>query len=297
MAEASLMDVTEIFDTVRDAELQIAQQTLEGMDITLLDPRLKQTVLFFAAARVKPGALKLTRICLNKGVQLDAHDSLKQTPLYYAAKVGNLQVARLLIGLGMDPNFRDTHGQTAVFYAVLRGHLQMMRLLSGMGAALDVRSNEGKTPSHMTKSNELKTEIRRLIAEHKARAEHEIHRCGKDPNKILEVKKLQDQIRSGFALTAKLASRWCTGCFDTHQRSHSARFPGKTTRSLQKALAILSASLLQTRPSASGSRRLAPLVGNRPCLFQLFFFFNLLPNVAQPALIQETSAPSFSSEP
>ena len=193
MAEASLMDVTEIFDTVRDAELQIAQQTLEGMDITLLDPRLKQTVLFFAAARVKPGALKLTRICLNKGVQLDAHDSLKQTPLYYAAKVGNLQVARLLIGLGMDPNFRDTHGQTAVFYAVLRGHLQMMRLLSGMGAALDVRSNEGKTPSHMTKSNELKTEIRRLIAEHKARAEHEIHRCGKDPNKILEVKKLQDQ--------------------------------------------------------------------------------------------------------
>ena len=45
----------------------------------------------------------------------------------------------------------------------------------------------------MTKSNELKTEIRRLIAEHKARAEHEIHRCGKDPNKILEAKKLQDQ--------------------------------------------------------------------------------------------------------
>ena len=193
MAEASLMDVTDVFDTVRDAEEELAQQALEGMDITSLDPRLNQTVLFFAAARVKPGALKLARICLNKGVDVDVHDSLKQTPLYYAAKVGNLQVARLLMGLGMDPNFRDTHGQTAVFYAVLQGHLQMMRLLTGMGAALDVQSNEGKTPSHMTKSNEWKTEIRRLIADQKARAEHAMHRCGQDPNKILEVKKLQDQ--------------------------------------------------------------------------------------------------------
>ena len=142
---------------------------------------------------MKPGALKLARVCINKGVDVDVHDKVKQTLLYYAAKVGNLQVARLLISLGMHPNFRDTHGQTAIFYAVLHGHLQMMRLLSGMGAALDVQSHQGKTPLHMTKSNELKTEIRGLIAEHKARAEHEIHRCGKDPNKILEVKKLQDQ--------------------------------------------------------------------------------------------------------
>ena len=130
---------------------------------------------------------------MKKGVQVDRHDKVKQTPLYYAAKVGNLQVARLLISLGMNPNFRDTHGQTAVFYAVLHGHLQMMRLLSGMGATLEVESNKGLTPLHLTKSNDLKTEIRRLIAEHKERAEHEIQRCGKDPNKILEVKKLQDQ--------------------------------------------------------------------------------------------------------
>ena len=191
MAES--WQVTDRFDIVRDALFKLALQTLEEMDVRQLDPRLNQTVLFFAAARIKPGALELARVCMKKGVQVDRHDKVKQTPLYYAAKVGNLQVARLLISLGMHPNFRDTHGQTAVFYAVLHGHLQMMRLLSGMGAALDVQSHQGKTPLHMTKSNELKREIRRLIAEHKARAEHEIHRCGKDPNKILEVKKRQDQ--------------------------------------------------------------------------------------------------------
>ena len=187
------MEDTYPFDLVRDGELDMALQFLEKTNIKELDPRLNQTLLFFAAAREQPGALKLARVCINKGVDVDVHDKVKQTPLYYAAKVGNLQVARLLISLGMHPNFRDTHGQTAIFYAVLHGHLQMMRLLSGMGAALDVQSHQGKTPLHMTKSNELKTEIRRLIAEHQARAEHEIHRCGEDPNKILEVKKLQDQ--------------------------------------------------------------------------------------------------------
>ena len=181
------------FDLVRDADLHVALDVVERTNIKELDPRLNQTLLFFAAAREQPGALKLARVCINKGVDVDVHDKVKQTPLYYAAKVGNLQVARLLISLGMHPNFRDIHGQTAIFYAVLHGHLQMMRLLSGMGAALDVQSHQGKTPLHMTKSNELKREIRRLIAEHQARAEHEIHRCAKDPNKILEVKKLQDQ--------------------------------------------------------------------------------------------------------
>ena len=191
MAEA--WEVTHRFDIVRDAQCDMARQTLEDMDISLLDPRLKQTVLFFASARVKPGALSLVRICIKKGPKVDFHDKVRQTPLYYAAKVGNLQVARLLISLGMNPNFRDTHGQTAVFYAVLHGHLQMTRLLSGMGATLEVESNKGLTPLHMTRSTKHKSEIIRLVAEHKAKAEHEIHRCGKHPNKILEVKKLQDQ--------------------------------------------------------------------------------------------------------
>ena len=79
---------------------------------------------------MKPAALKLSRECIRKGVEVDVYDKVKQTPLYYAAKVGILQVARL-ISLGMHPNFQDIHRQTAVFYAVLRAHLQMRLLAWG----------------------------------------------------------------------------------------------------------------------------------------------------------------------
>ena len=193
MADALPSEVAQRFDLIRDADFDLALQTLRSMDVQEKDPRQGQTVLWFAAAREEPGALRLARECISMGVDVDVFDKFKQTPLFFAAKVGNLAVARLLLMLGMQPNFRDVFGQTALYYAVSYGHVSMVRLLVGMGAAADVACHLTKTPKDMTRNTKLKGELNKYILEQKQRAAQEIQRCGSNEDELSEVMSRQAQ--------------------------------------------------------------------------------------------------------
>lgn len=66
----------------------------------------------------------MLELMVQLGVDLHQKDSLKQTPLFYAAKNGYLKLQRLLVGNGMDVNQIDTYGQNAIYYAVNAGHFE-----------------------------------------------------------------------------------------------------------------------------------------------------------------------------
>ena len=55
--------------------------------------RTKQTLLFFAAARERPGALEMCRKLVEQKVDVRVKDCWGQTPLFYAASKGNARRA------------------------------------------------------------------------------------------------------------------------------------------------------------------------------------------------------------
>ena len=63
------------------------------------------------------------------GVDPQHRDSLKQTPLFYAARDGKLQIIQFLIDQGLSVNDIDVYGQNPIYYAVNLGHLNACKLL------------------------------------------------------------------------------------------------------------------------------------------------------------------------
>ena len=174
------MDAPCPFFTVRDGPLPQARKALRNLDIGVVHDDLKQTILFFTAARKLPGSLELTRKAVEKGVQLDYADKLGQTPLFYAAASGNQNVVRFLVSLGFSPNYRDKKKQTAMTYAVLRNHLDTVRLLAGLGCNLNSSAEQQKWLLTLTTSQNMKDEIRRLGAEQRKQTQKSRDACANE---------------------------------------------------------------------------------------------------------------------
>jgi GA-binding protein transcription factor beta len=47
--------------------------------------------------------LELVKLILAKGVKIDARDSVKMTPLHWAAEAGHLDMVKFLVANGADP--------------------------------------------------------------------------------------------------------------------------------------------------------------------------------------------------
>ena len=165
---------------MRDGPLQQARIALRNLDVAALHDDLKQTVLFFAAARKHPGSLELTRKAVEKGVKLDYADELGQTPLFYAAASGNQNVVRFLVMLGFSPNYRDKKKQTAITYAVLRNHLDTVRLLAGLGCNLHSSAEPQRRLLALTTSQSMKDEIRRLGVEQRKQTQKSRDACANE---------------------------------------------------------------------------------------------------------------------
>ena len=174
------MDAPCPFFTVRDGPLPQARKALRNLDIGALHDDLKQTILFFTAARKLPGSLELTRKAVEKGVQLDYADKLGQTPLFYAAASGNQNVVRFLVMLGFSPNYRDKKKQTAITYAVLCNHVETARLLAGLGCNLDLSAEQERLLLALATCQTMRDEIRRLGVEQRKRTQKSRDACAND---------------------------------------------------------------------------------------------------------------------
>lgn len=92
------------------------------------------------------GDVKNLEKLIEKGVNLEARDSYKQTPLILAVRHGHETFVAALLKANVEVNAQDTYGQTALHHAAEWGFSKIISLLIAKGANLESRNDNGNTP-------------------------------------------------------------------------------------------------------------------------------------------------------
>ncbi len=101
-----------------------------------------RTPLIVAAAH--DGNSQTVKFLLDKGADVSASDSAKNTALSDAADANDTESVRLLVAKGADINAKNGFGDTALMNAAANGNVEVMKLLLAKGADVSlVDSNEG----------------------------------------------------------------------------------------------------------------------------------------------------------
>jgi len=82
----------------------------------------------------KEGDLDLVRSLLDRGAQVDAESTYKQTSLHNAAWNGYTEIVMLLLDRGVQVDAEDVDKKTALNYSVEGGHREITKLLILHGA-------------------------------------------------------------------------------------------------------------------------------------------------------------------
>ena len=104
------------------------------------EPRNFSQTLVFSACIIpdKDVALQMIKVLADLGVDPLKEDTLKQSPLFYAAREGNSAVIDFLCARDAElVNRQDKYGQTPIYYCVREGHIQTTMQLMSKGANFD----------------------------------------------------------------------------------------------------------------------------------------------------------------
>ena len=105
-------------------------------------PRSPEALLSYSAER---GDVNTARQLIADGVDIDARDKNRSTPLMAASYFGHKEIVHLLLDGEADLELTDNMGRTALMYASEAGNTDIAELLILQGADIDVRDNEGLT--------------------------------------------------------------------------------------------------------------------------------------------------------
>lgn len=86
--------------------------------------------------------LEIIKMLIEAGADVEARDSLGNTPLHVAVNGWLLPVVEMLLEAGADINERDPSGDVPLHVAIWHGDTEMALLLISRGANLDIRSNK-----------------------------------------------------------------------------------------------------------------------------------------------------------
>jgi len=111
-----------------------------------------------------------SRILLEHGADVNAHDHNDWTPLHYASLWGHLRVVQLLLEHKAISNARNKDDDTPLHMALQYGYLDIVRLLLDHGADVAARGGEGLTPYQIATRNG-QDDIAKLLLERGAERE------------------------------------------------------------------------------------------------------------------------------
>ena len=138
-----------LFDKVRHGEVNEVNRMITEMQIDVKNvvdelKNFSQTLLFQACVIRDPSqAFRMVQMLSAHGVDAKKEDTLKQTPLFYAARQGNQDIVTFLCKEGGDQvNRQDKYGQTPIYYAVREGHIKIVQLLIEFGAEFDITDSK-----------------------------------------------------------------------------------------------------------------------------------------------------------
>ncbi|CAD2098052.1 conserved Plasmodium protein, unknown function [Plasmodium vinckei lentum] len=91
------------------------------------------------------GNLKIARIILKKGSNINHKDANGISPLHICVKYGHLNIAKFLIENNANINIMDNEGQSPIFYAIINKHYEIAKLLIENGANVQIKDNNNAT--------------------------------------------------------------------------------------------------------------------------------------------------------
>ena len=116
------------------------------------------------------GHVESSRVLLEHGANVNAHDHDAWTPLHYASLWGHLRVAQLLLEHKAISDARNKDDDTPLLLASGSGHLEIVRLLLDHGADAAARGRVGLTPYQIATRFRL-DDIAKLLLKHGAERE------------------------------------------------------------------------------------------------------------------------------
>ena len=105
---------------------------------------------------------------LENGADVDVQGRSDLTPLYPASRYGNLEAVQVLLDRRADINARGNHGQTPLSGALFEGRFEFARVLIKRGAKINFHhTSTGNTPLHLA-ARKASIQAVRLLLEHGA---------------------------------------------------------------------------------------------------------------------------------
>ena len=126
-----------------NGHIAISRLLLEkGVEVDAGDKE-NSTALHNAAAR---GHEEIVSLLVNQGAGINRKDDNGMTPLHFACSYGRETCARILLEKGADGNAREINGRTPLFFTARRGSLSICKLLTAKGARADVYNKFDRGP-------------------------------------------------------------------------------------------------------------------------------------------------------
>lgn len=110
----------------------------------------------------KSGSLKLIKMLLSYGADMEADSDDKFTPLMAAIKGKNFEVAEFYFSQGAKVTGIARDGECVIHEAIKSGNLRMVQLALDKGAPLDIKTPNGKSTLQLAKASSNK-EVEKLI--------------------------------------------------------------------------------------------------------------------------------------
>ena len=132
-----------IFEYFINDDIESIKNYIEsGYDLNTQDNIGHYTALIYAA---KNNKIKITKLLLNAGADLNLKDFDGHTALTRAAQNNNIGIVKLLLNSGVDFNEKDNNGNTALIWAISNNNIEIVKLLLNAGIDFNNQNDDGNT--------------------------------------------------------------------------------------------------------------------------------------------------------